>query len=155
MAKLSAGLLLFRRKGGHLEVLLVHPGGPFFKNKDQGAWSIPKGESQSGEEPLQAALREFEEETGLKPQGTPLALGSVRQPGGKIIHAWAIEGDCDASRIRSNTFCLEWPPKSGQLREFPEVDRAGWFRLEEARKKLLSGQRPLLDRLEELAAWTV
>ena len=153
MPKLSAGLLLFRwseaglRKAG-LEVFLVHPGGPYWAKKDQGVWSIPKGEYQADEEPLAAARREFAEETGFAaPEGEPIPLAGIKQPGGKIVTAWALEGDCDASPIRSNLFSMEWPPQSGKLREFPEVDRAGWFSIEAARTKLLKGQVGFLDRL--------
>jgi predicted NUDIX family NTP pyrophosphohydrolase len=150
MAKTSAGILLFRRGSAGVEVLLVHPGGPFWKNKDEGAWSIPKGEFASGEDPLAAASREFEEETGVHLAPARLiALGEVKQAGGKLVRAWAAEGDLDASAIRSNTFSLEWPPKSGRSQEFPEVDRAAWFQLSEARKKLLKGQVPLLERFEK------
>ena len=150
MPKLSAGILLYRRKGQTLEVFLVHPGGPFWKNKDRGSWSIPKGEYEESEDPLAAAQREFEEETGTRvPEGKLQPLGEVRQPGGKLVTAWAIEGDCAAEEIRSNLFELEWPPKSGKLQKFPEVDRAGWFDLAEARDKLLPGQHEFLNRLAE------
>jgi predicted NUDIX family NTP pyrophosphohydrolase len=147
MAKESAGLLLFRRRSSGLEVLLVHPGGPFWAKKDAGSWSIPKGELDAAEEPLATALREFEEETGHRPDGSATPLGSVKQAGGKIVHAWAVEGDLDPERIRSDTFTLEWPRGSGQVREFPEVDRAAWFGIEAARGKILPGQAPLIDRL--------
>jgi predicted NUDIX family NTP pyrophosphohydrolase len=151
MPKLSAGIVLYRRRENGVEVFLVHPGGPFWKNKDDGAWSIAKGEYSHGEDPLAAARREFEEETGCAcPGGDPFPLGEVKQPGGKIVSAWALEGDCAADSIRSNFFELEWPPKSGKVQQFPEVDRAWWFSLPEARKKLLAGQRAFLDRLEEL-----
>ncbi len=155
----SAGILLYRSTThppagaaeADLEVLLVHPGGPFWARKDLGAWSIPKGEYGDGDDPLQAALREFEEETGRRPPGERLlALGTVRQRGGKQVTAWAAaagELDLDAAQLRSNTFTLEWPPRSGQLREFPEVDRAGWFDLPTARAKLVGAQAELLDRL--------
>ena len=146
MAKRSAGLLLYRRRPD-LEVFLVHPGGPFWKNKDEGAWSIPKGEYAEGEEPLAAALREFEEETGTKPDGAFVPLGEIRQAGGKIVTAWAVEGDLDEAAIRSNTFTVELPRGSGRMVEFPEVDRAAWYPLAEARRKILSGQIDLLDRL--------
>ncbi|HVY94082.1 MAG TPA: NUDIX domain-containing protein [Bryobacteraceae bacterium] len=148
MKKLSAGLLMFRKRDG-IEVFLVHPGGPFWAKKDEGAWSIPKGEYESGDDPLAAAFREFEEETGFRPEpkGELLALGEVRQPGGKLVTAWAFEGDCDEASIRSNTFSMEWPRGSGRMREFPEIDRAGWFGIEAARKKILKGQIGLLDRL--------
>jgi predicted NUDIX family NTP pyrophosphohydrolase len=147
MPKRSAGILLYRRTGA-LEVLLVHPGGPFWAKKDLGAWSIPKGEYEEGEDPQATAVRELEEETGhrLEPRGL-LELGSIRQRGGKILTAWAAPGDLDAAAITSNTFIMEWPPRSGRQREFPEVDRAGWFELPAARDKLLAAQAELLDRL--------
>jgi predicted NUDIX family NTP pyrophosphohydrolase len=144
---ISAGLLLHRDTERGLEVLLVHPGGPFFARKDLGAWSIPKGEVEPGEELLAVARRELAEETGFTAEGPALPLGQVTQKGGKIVHAWAIEGDADPSRLVSNTFELEWPPKSGKLREFPEVDRAAWFGLAEARRKINPAQAELLDRL--------
>ena len=147
MTKLSAGLLMFRRGGADLQVFLVHPGGPFWKKKDRGAWSIPKGEYDNGEDPLDAAKREFEEETGFKPDGEFIALGQIRQPGGKVISAWAFEGDCTPETLRSNTFSMEWPPKSGRKQEFPEVDRADWFAFDEARQRILKGQNGFLDRL--------
>lgn len=147
MPKRSAGLLMYRRSGGALEVLLVHPGGPFWIKKDAGAWSIPKGEYADGEEPLAAATREFQEETGLVAAGPYLPLTPVKQQGGKVVHAWAFEGDCRAESLKSTTFSLEWPPRSGRHREFPEVDRAGWFELEEAKRKILPGQIALLDEL--------
>src|ERR1044071_901940 len=140
MPKTSAGLLMYRRR----------PGGAFWAKKDAGAWSIPKGEYLAGDDPLEAARREFEEETGMVPEGDFVELGAIRQAGGKTVTAWAFEGDCDPESIRSNTFTLEWPPKSGKQREFPEVDRAEWFMLPEAEEKILSGQRPLLARLAEL-----
>lgn len=145
MAKTSAGLLMYRRHGGHLEVLLVHPGGPFWRHRDAGAWSIPKGELDDAEDPLEAARREFEEETGLRPEGPFLELPAVRQKAGKVVHAWAFEGDWDPARLRSNTFEIEWPPKSGKTAEFPEVDRAEFFDLATAREKINAGQAPLLD----------
>jgi predicted NUDIX family NTP pyrophosphohydrolase len=138
---------MYRRSGGVLEVLLVHPGGPFWMKKDAGAWSIPKGEYADGEEPLAAATREFQEETGLVAAGPYLPLTPVKQQGGKVVHAWAFEGDCRAESLKSTTFSLEWPPRSGRHREFPEVDRAGWFGLEEAKRKILPGQIALLDEL--------
>lgn len=150
MPKRSAGLLLFRELRGALEVLLVHPGGPFWARKDDGAWSIPKGEFEGDEEPLAAARREFAEETGAAIDGEFIALAPVRQPSGKIVHAWAVRADFDPAQLRSNTFAMAWPPKSGQLREFPEVDRAAWFGLDEAHAKIQPGQRPLLDQLHEL-----
>jgi len=150
-AKRSAGILLHRRAaGGAIEVLLVHPGGPFWAKKDAGAWSIPKGEYDDGEDARAAALREFEEEIGAAaPEGELVDLGEVRQRSGKVVSAWALEGDADADAIRSNTFTIEWPPRSGQTREFPEVDRGGWFGLDEAREKIVPGQAPLIDRLAE------
>ena len=144
--KVSAGLLMFRRKE-QLEVLLVHPGGPLWARKDAGAWSIPKGEYQPGDDPLQAARREFEEEIGIRPDGEFLLLTPVKQAGGKIVAAWALAGDVDTDTIRSNTFTMEWPPRSGTQKSFPEIDRAEWFRVEKAREKILSGQLPLLDEL--------
>lgn len=149
MPKTSAGLLLFRETSGGLEVLLVHPGGPFWSRKDDGAWSIPKGEFEEGEDPLEAARREFEEETGASAPGEAIPLGALKQAGGKIVHAWAVRGDFDPDLLESNTFLLEWPPKSGRMREFPEVDRAGWFPLHEARRKILKGQAGFLERLQE------
>ena len=147
MPKQSAGLLMFRRGRGELQVLLVHPGGPFWKNKDLGAWTIPKGEHEAGEEALVAAAREFHEETGIEPRGPFIALTPVKQAGGKVVAAWAFEGDSDAAAIRSNTFSLEWPRGSGRFQDFPEVDRAAWFSLDEARRKVLRGQVPLLEEL--------
>jgi len=151
MPKRSAGLIMFRRKTNVIEVLLAHPGGPFWIKKDLGAWSIPKGELGDAEDPLTAAKREFTEELGLVPQGEFIPLGEVRQPGVKIVAAWAFEGDCDPSKVRSNTFSVEWPPHSGKMERFPEIDRAEWFSLETARSKLLKGQLSLLDRLESAA----
>lgn len=142
--------MLFRRARGALEVLLVHPGGPFWARRDAGAWSIPKGEYRPGEDPFEAARREFKEELGAAPpDGRALDLEEVRQKGGKVVRAWAIEGDLDPSAIDSNTFTVEWPPRSGTMRSFPEVDRAEWFTLEGAREKINSGQAALLDRLAE------
>lgn len=144
----SAGILMYRRPAAGLEVLLVHPGGPYFRRKDAGAWSIPKGEYQAGEEPLACALREFSEEIGQPVAGGPLiGLGEIRQRNGKLVTAWAVEGDLDAAQIRSNTFVIEWPPRSGRQQEFPEVDRAGWFTRAEAAEKMIAAQRPLVDRL--------
>ena len=145
--KRSAGILMYRRRGGSLEVFLVHPGGPFWKNKDDGAWQIPKGELATDEEPLLCARREFEEETGFSADGEFTELGTFRQPGGKHVQAWAMEGNCDPARLVSNEFEMEWPPRSGRRQSFPEVDRGGWFGIDEARGKLLLGQRPVLDRL--------
>jgi predicted NUDIX family NTP pyrophosphohydrolase len=144
----SAGLLLFRRTPAALEVLLAHPGGPFWARKDGGAWTLPKGEVQPGEEPLAAACREFAEETGHTPAGPFIALGEVRQAGGKHVLAWAVEGAFDPAQLRCNTFEMEWPPRSGRLRSFPEIDRVGWFRSDVAAPKLLAGQRPFLERLQ-------
>lgn len=138
---------MYRRRDKILEVFLVHPGGPFWSRKDLGAWTIPKGERQPGEDPLDAAKREFREETGFEPDGALTSLGEIVQSKAKTISAWAFEGDGDPDAVRSNTFLLEFPPRSGRDVEFPEVDRAGWFSIEEARQKLLPGQRPLLDRL--------
>lgn len=151
MAKVSAGVLLFRRRdGGALEVLLVHLGGPFFKGKDKNAWGVPKGEVGEGEDPLTTARREFTEETGLTPAGPFLPLGSVTQKSGKVVHAWACEGDFDPATLKSNTFTLEWPKGSGTLQTFPEVDRAEWLKLGPARLRVLAAQAPFLDRLEAL-----
>ena len=147
MTKQSAGLLMYRNAGSAMEVLLVHPGGPFWKKKDLGAWSIPKGEYTDEEDPLAAAQREFEEETGIRPQGPFLPLGQIRQAGGKVVAAWAFAGDCDAAAIQSNTFTMEWPRGSGRVLEFPEVDRAEWFSLEMARQKILPSQATLLEKL--------
>jgi len=148
--KLSAGLLMYRATSGTLEVLLVHPGGPFWASKDRGAWSIPKGEYLAHEDPLDAAVREFQEETGWLPRGPFRPLSPVTYASGKVISAWAVEGDCDPALLRSNTFSLEWPRGSGRLREFPEVDRGAWFDLPEARRRITPGQAPLLDELEAL-----
>lgn len=147
MSKKSAGLLLFRRGTEGIEVLLVHPGGPFWRKKDDGAWSIPKGEFQEDEDPLSAAKREFEEEMGIAPAGEFIPLEELKQPGGKLVCAWALQSDFDTSKLKSNTFTMEWPPKSGRQQEFPEVDRAAWFALESARRKILNGQAPFLDNL--------
>ena len=138
---------MYRRAGARLEVLLVHPGGPFWAKRDLGAWSLPKGEYAAGEEPLAVAMREFEEETGARPSGDFLPLGESVQPGRKIVTAWAVEGDFDVGALKSNLFEMEWPPKSGRKTSFPEVDRAEWFSIEDARKKILRGQGAFLDRL--------
>jgi predicted NUDIX family NTP pyrophosphohydrolase len=152
MPKLSAGLLVYRRGERGLEVLLVHPGGPYWAKKDDGAWSIPKGEYEPDEDPLQVALREFEEEIGKPPPdpASAVSLVELRQPSGKVVRAWAVEGDVDVAEVHSNTFEMEWPPRSGRTREFPEVDSAGWFGPDEARRKLLRGQLGFIDRLVEL-----
>jgi predicted NUDIX family NTP pyrophosphohydrolase len=150
--KRSAGILLFRHGGEGVEVLLVHPGGPFWKRRDEGAWSIPKGEIEPGEEPLAAALRELAEELGPAPELDPealIGLGSVRQRAGKVVEAWAAEGEFDPGQLRSIEFEMEWPPRSDTQASFPEVDRAEWFTPEAARAKILAGQAPLLDRLLE------
>ena len=147
----SAGILLFRRAGATIEVLIVHPGGPVWARRDDGAWSIPKGEYDSGEEPLAAARREFEEEIGAPlPDGEALALGEVRLKSGKRVVAWALEGDVDAAAIRSNTFTMQWPPRSGQTQAFPEVDRGGWFDPTRARVKLNPTQAEFVDRLVDM-----
>ena len=150
----SAGLLLFRHaETGAVEVLLVHPGGPFFARKDEGSWTIPKGLPEAGEDLLSAARRELVEETGFTPPpGEPIPLGETRQKGGKVVHAWALEGDADVSELASNPFELEWPPRSGRRREFPEVDRAEWFGIEQARGKMNPAQTVFLDRLIEALA---
>jgi predicted NUDIX family NTP pyrophosphohydrolase len=147
LSRTSAGLLLHRATPNGVEVLLVHPGGPFFAKKDAGHWSIPKGEIEEGEELLAVAHRELAEETGFTAEGPTLPLGQVTQKGGKIVHAWAVRGDADPSRLVSNTFELEWPPKSGKRRAFPEVDRAEWFTLDEARRRIKPAQAAFLDRL--------
>jgi len=150
MPKWSAGILLYRRTNGEPEVLLVHPGGPYWEKKDLGASSIPKGEYDDAEDPRACALREFEEELGARPpEGELAALGSAKQSGGKVVTAWAIEGDLDPAGARSNTFTLEWPPRSGVMREFPEVDRADWFTLDDARRRINPAQAVFLDRLRE------
>ncbi len=154
MATESAGILLYKRTGGRLLVLLVHPGGPFWRNKDEGAWSIPKGERGVDEDPEATARREFVEELGILPAGALIPLGRVRQRGGKQVDGFALEGDLDVERIAGNTFEIEWPPRSGRRQAFPEVDRAAWFAPEAARRKINAGQRPLIDRLEELCART-
>src|SRR6185369_17059607 len=153
MPKKSAGILLYRRcaGGSQWEVLLVHPGGPFWRKKDQGAWTVPKGEFDDRELPLAAARREFKEELGADaPGGDPIKLKPVKQAGGKVVHCWAIEGDFDPELLQSNTFEQEWPPKSGRLVKFPEVDRAAWFSPEAAKQKILGGQVPLIDELVEV-----
>ena len=148
MPKVSAGLLLYRIRDGELEFLLAHPGGPFWKDRDAGAWTIPKGEINEGENPLAAARREFEEEVGLKPDGQFMELTPIQQKGGKIVRAWAVEGDGDITNIKSNLFEMEWPPKSGRFQTCPEVDRAAFFRIQEAKSKINSAQIPFLEELK-------
>jgi predicted NUDIX family NTP pyrophosphohydrolase len=143
----SAGLLMFRRRSGVTEVLLAHPGGPFWSRRDEAAWTLPKGEIAPGEDPLAAARREFLEETGFASAPPFLPLGELRQKSGKRISAWAFEGDADPAALVSNLFEMEWPPRSGRMQSFPEVDRVGWFGLEEARRKLIAGQAPFIDSL--------
>ena len=153
MPKKSAGLLVYRQAAGDIEVLLVHPGGPFWRNKDEGAWTIPKGEFDETEDPLAAAKREFQEETGsAPPDGSYISLKPIKQKNGKIVHAWAVEGDFDPGELNSNTFLCEWPSKSGRMQEFPEVDRAAWFTPEVAKEKMLSGQPALIDELNDWLA---
>src|ERR1700709_624126 len=149
LPKTSAGILLFRRSGDGIEVLLGHPGGPFWKKKDTGAWTIPKGLIASGEEPLEAAKREFAEETGHTPRGEFVSLGDAKQPGGKTVHVWAAEDDWNAEQLKSNSFQMEWPPRSGRQQSFPELDRAAWFSMAEALDKILKGQLVFLIRLGE------
>lgn len=152
MGEFSAGILLSRRRQGALEVLLIHPGGPYWRNKDTGAWMIPKGGVEEGEAPLAAALREFKEELGTRLKGTPRPLCRIRQKGGKWVEAFALEGDLDADAIISNEFKIEVPPRSGRFRSYPEVDRAAWFTLPAARRMILPSQSPILDALEILLA---
>jgi predicted NUDIX family NTP pyrophosphohydrolase len=147
--KKTAGLLLYRIRDSALEVLLVHPGGPFWAKRDEGAWSIPKGEFDEDEEPLNAAKREFQEETGFSVDGNFIDLAPLKQRSGKVIYAWALESDCDAAAIKSNLFSIEWPPRSGNRREYPEVDRAGWFALELAKRKIVPGQVGFLEELQQ------
>lgn len=149
-SRTSAGILMYRRAAAGLEVFLVHPGGPLWAKRDHGSWSIPKGEIEPGEDPRQAAVRELAEETGFSAEGELVPLEPVRQRGGKTILAWAVEGDCDPALLRSNVFEMEWPPRSGRRRSFPEVDRAAWFTLGEARERILAGQAPLLEQLAAL-----
>jgi predicted NUDIX family NTP pyrophosphohydrolase len=150
MARNSAGILMYRRRQGIVEVLLAHMGGPFWAKKDLGAWSIPKGEFEPDEAPLDAAKREFEEETSLSVTGEFTPLTPIKQSGGKIVHIWAVEGDCDASAIKSNTFMIEWPPRSGRQQEFPEIDCAEWFSLDDAKEKVTKGQRGFIEELDRL-----
>jgi predicted NUDIX family NTP pyrophosphohydrolase len=149
MAKTSTGLLMYREKNSQMEVLLVHLGGPFWKNKDRGAWFVPKGEVNPGEDLLDAAKREFQEETGIVPCGDFVSLGSVRHKSGKTVHAWAFPGDCDLSSLKSNTFEMEWPPKSGRRATFPEIDRAGFFTLEAAKEKMHPAEFEFLSRVKK------
>ncbi len=148
MPKKSAGIIVFKKNHDEYEFLLVHPGGPFWAKKDLNSWSIPKGEFGDEEEPLDAAKREFEEETGFKITGEFIELDPVKQPSGKIIFSWAVEGNIDASKVKSNLFKMEWPPRSGAFKEFPEVDCAEWFGFETAKQKILSGQAPILENLK-------
>ena len=150
MRMTSAGILLYRKRAGRFEVLLVHPGGPFWEKKDLGAWSIAKGEYDESEEPFQAALREFQEETGHRPAGPFIKLTQRKQPSGKIVDAWAAESDWDASNLVSNTFSMEWPKGSGKLQEFPEVDRAEWFDFSEASRRIFPGQCGFIEELSEI-----
>jgi predicted NUDIX family NTP pyrophosphohydrolase len=150
MSEHSAGILLFRFKNKKLEVMLVHPGGPFWGKKDEGVWSIPKGLFEKNESPLDVAKREFKEETGYEIDGEFIELGELQQPSRKIVHTWALEKDIDENKVVSNTFMLEWPKNSGRIQEYPEIDKAGWFGLEEARVKILRGQVSFLNRLMEI-----
>ncbi|MFQ5963670.1 MAG: NUDIX domain-containing protein [Candidatus Scalinduaceae bacterium] len=152
MAKKSAGLLMYRIRNDELEVMLVHPGGPFWTKKDLSFWSIPKGEYTHEEDPFEVAKREFQEETSFKPAGEFMALTPIKQPSGKLITVWAFEGNCDASKIKSNTFTMEWPPRSSRQQEFPEVDRAGWFTIAVAKKKITKGQIGFIDELCQILA---
>ena len=149
MVKKSAGIILYRYQASILQILLVHPGGPFWAKKDVGVWSIPKGEFDENESPFEAALREVKEETGLLLAGNFTALQPVKQKSGKLVYAWALQKDIDATQIESNTFIMEWPPKSGKQQSFPEVDAAAWFSIEEAAEKILAGQLPLLQELQQ------
>ncbi len=150
MVKSSAGLLMYRIREDNLEVFLVHPGGPYFAKKDKGAWTIPKGEPGPDEEELATAKREFEEETGIRPKGDLVELGSITQKGGKRVIAWAFKGDCDPGKIKSNTFIIEWPPRSGKKQEFPEIDRAAWFIVDKAKTRINSAQVAFIERLEQI-----
>lgn len=150
MSKHSSGILLYKFNNEKLEVMLVHPGGPFWARKDKGAWSIPKGLLEENENPLEAAKREFKEETGFDIDGEFISLGELQQPSKKIVHAWAIEMDLDATRIRSNTFTLEWPKNSGKIQEYPEIDKGDWFDIKQAKKKILIGQISFIDSLIEI-----
>jgi predicted NUDIX family NTP pyrophosphohydrolase len=148
MQRRSAGILMYRRKGRDLEVFLVHPGGPIWAHKDAASWTIPKGEFEKDEVPLAAAIREFQEETSFPAKGDFIDLGVIKQKSGKLVYAWALEGDCDPSKLSSNTCEIEWPPRSGRKLEIPEVDRGAWFSLTEAREKIMTSQLPFIDALE-------
>ena len=152
MKKESAGLLLYKRDGKEIQVLLAHPGGPFWAKKDKGAWTLPKGLVEAGETPLDAAIREFTEETGFAVAGEFLPLGAVVQRGGKHVEAWAVEGEFEPADLNPNMFQMEWPPKSGRIAQFPEIDRVAWFSLAEAREQILPSQQPLIERLGALLA---
>lgn len=150
MVRTSAGILLYRFHAKQLQVMLVHMGGPFWARKDAGAWTIPKGEYETGEDPLDAAKREFSEETGHTVEGQFIALAPIKQKSGKVVQAWAVEGDFDVATLKSNMFTTEWPPKSGKMQSFPEVDKAEWFTLDIAREKMVQAQAGLLDELEQI-----
>jgi len=150
MSKVSAGILLYRKANNHLEVLLVHPGGPFWKNKDDGSWTIPKGETNNGEELLSAAIREFHEETGMLLSGSFIELNPVKQKSGKLVHAWALEGDINENKIKSNNFELEWPIRSGKFQSFPEIDKAAWYDITKAKEKINPAQTAFLEELNDL-----
>ncbi|MGC8669818.1 MAG: NUDIX domain-containing protein [Candidatus Micrarchaeia archaeon] len=150
MTKHSAGILSFRFRDGEMEVLLAHPGGPLWANRDDGAWTIPKGLVEANESCLDAAKREFEEEVGFEPKGNFLDLGEIKQPSGKVIHIWALEGNFDVAKFKSNMFEMEWPIHSGKIREYPEIDKVGWFKLKDAEKKILKGQIDFIKRLKEV-----
>ncbi|HEU4859401.1 MAG TPA: NUDIX domain-containing protein [Chitinophagaceae bacterium] len=148
MAQKSAGIVLYRLQNNSIEVFLVHPGGPYWSKKDEGAWSIPKGEFNDNEEPLAAAKREFQEETGIQISGEFIQLNPVKQKGGKMVYAWAVEGDIDPAKIKSNSFEIEWPPRSGRMKSFPEIDKAAWFHVSDAQKKIIEAQSALIKELE-------
>lgn len=148
MPQQSAGIVLYRIQNNSIQVFLVHPGGPYWSKKDEGAWSIPKGEFNENEEPLAAAKREFQEETGIKIAGEFIQLNPVKQKGGKMVYAWAVEGDIDPAKIKSNSFEIEWPPRSGKMKSFPEIDKAAWFQLNDAQKKIIEAQSTLIKELE-------
>lgn len=148
MSQKSAGIVLYRIQNSSIEVFLVHPGGPYWSKKDDGAWSIPKGEFDENEEPLAAAKREFQEETGIQLSGEFIQLNPVKQKGGKMVYAWAVKGDIDPAKVKSNSFEIEWPPRSGKMKSFPEIDKAAWFPLSEAQKKIIEAQSALIKELE-------